>query len=401
MSNETLSGTNSDNFTTASKVSVSNVPAGLTAVLTRTSATTLTLTGTAASHAAANNISNLTVTFANSAFTCSSAISMTNYTKNNLSVAFTNPVAANEPPSNPFNPAASTVVSLVPAGTNYAYGNSDTVTNLGNLGDKVGVSDNGVVVIQDVPKEPVKIKSGAPDQLLISVPESKNIPIQFGGIQVNVLANNEPIKGSNGKNTATLLFSKTLTNDQGQTVQALNVVSGQAQLTANQNKQIIGGLTLSKDSTQRDMVATAGTTGSTAGFYKDPTDLSGSVSAEKGDVEVVVKPSTSKGTIAGFAANTSTTTLSLKEGEVARFNSAGELTGVYIGSLSGTAGKTGDPLSVPIPANVYAYPNKSIAKIDGNSLGRLGNNLLPAFAEVVVGPATDATSYQASQDSAT
>ena len=56
--------------TTAAGVMASNVPSGLTAVLTRTSDTvvTLTLTGTATNHAATNNISNLGISFADDAF---------------------------------------------------------------------------------------------------------------------------------------------------------------------------------------------------------------------------------------------------------------------------------------------------------------------------------------------
>lgn len=69
---------------------VSNVPAGLAAVLTKTSATTATLsfTGNAAAHANANSIANLTVTLGDTAFTGGSAAAVTGATTSNLVIAF-------------------------------------------------------------------------------------------------------------------------------------------------------------------------------------------------------------------------------------------------------------------------------------------------------------------------
>ncbi|MBF0160208.1 MAG: DUF4347 domain-containing protein, partial [Magnetococcales bacterium] len=88
LSNDTFSGAIGTSLGT-----VTNVPAGLTAVLVKASATTatLTLTGNATSHANANDISNLTVTFANSDFTGGSAASVANATKNDLVIDFANP----------------------------------------------------------------------------------------------------------------------------------------------------------------------------------------------------------------------------------------------------------------------------------------------------------------------
>ncbi len=95
LANDTFTGSNGDNLITGGKVSVTNVPAGLTAVITRTSSTTatLTLTGTATSHTNANDISNLTVAFGDTAFTGGSASAITNATRNNLVVDFANPPA--------------------------------------------------------------------------------------------------------------------------------------------------------------------------------------------------------------------------------------------------------------------------------------------------------------------
>ena len=292
------------------------------------------------------------------------------------------------PPPNPFNPAGNATQAAAPAGTSRTTASSSLVTNLANLGNKVGVSDNGVVVIQDTPKEPVKLKDDAPDNVLFSLPATKLIPILVGGKQIDVVSDNEPVKGSDGKNAATVLSTKTFTNDQGQNVQALNLLSGEAKLTANQDQQTLGGFTLSQGATQREVTTTGGAAGSSVGFHKNPADYSGAVSAESGDVSVVVKPSAASAKSAAFAATAATITLTLKEGEVARFNSAGDLSGVYVGSLSGTAGKTGDPVAVTVPANVIAYPSTGIAKLDGNKIGRLGNNLLPAFAEVAIGSGT-------------
>jgi hypothetical protein len=74
-------------------VTVTNVPAGLTANVVRTDANTatITLTGTATVHATANDIANLTITFANSAFTGGAAATVTNFSKNNLVVDFNDP----------------------------------------------------------------------------------------------------------------------------------------------------------------------------------------------------------------------------------------------------------------------------------------------------------------------
>ncbi len=85
-----------------------------------------------------------------------------------------------------------------------------------------------------------------------------------------------------------------------------------------------------------------------------------------------------------LAAETVTKQITLQAGEVARFNAKGELIGVFAGSLSGTLGKTGDPVAVTAPTGLAAYPAKAV-KLDGNTLGRLGSNLLTSFASVIGG----------------
>ena len=83
--------TGSDNADWSSLVS--NVPAGLTAHLIRTDATTATLsfTGNATAHANANDVNNLTVAFADSYFTGGSAAAVTNATKSDLVIDFADP----------------------------------------------------------------------------------------------------------------------------------------------------------------------------------------------------------------------------------------------------------------------------------------------------------------------
>lgn len=87
---DTFTGSDGDNLIAAGKAAVSNVPAGLTPVLLRTSSTTATLafTGTAASAGNADDVGNLTVTFANSAFTGNDATALAGYNKSDLRIDF-------------------------------------------------------------------------------------------------------------------------------------------------------------------------------------------------------------------------------------------------------------------------------------------------------------------------
>jgi methionine-rich copper-binding protein CopC len=72
------------------KVAITNVPDGLTAVLTHTTETTatLTFTGKAESHANIQDVDNLTVSFQDSAFTGGSAANVFNSVKNDLVIDF-------------------------------------------------------------------------------------------------------------------------------------------------------------------------------------------------------------------------------------------------------------------------------------------------------------------------
>jgi len=94
LAEETFTGTNGEDFVATGKIVVSNVPSGLTIVAQRSSETSIyvTLTGTAAEHAVANNVTNLTITFQNGAFTGGNAMGVSNSSKSDLQITFLNPV---------------------------------------------------------------------------------------------------------------------------------------------------------------------------------------------------------------------------------------------------------------------------------------------------------------------
>ncbi|MGV3590248.1 MAG: hypothetical protein ACO1PZ_01080, partial [Gammaproteobacteria bacterium] len=182
----------------------------------------------------------------------------------------------------------------------------------------------------------------------------------------------------------TILSTTTLLLPDGSQAKGLQLVQGEVAIGNQQPDGIIGGMELSKDTTLRSVVAQSGSDGGTAGFRKS-LDGSGSVSAESGDVIVRVRLKTSgvstlsqAMTLPGFggvsarAATDSTLTVTLKAGEVARFDALGELDGVYLGSLSGNAGKTGDALAMTMPAGVAAYPASTLVFDGGNVPERLG-----------------------------
>jgi len=79
-------------LTETTHYNVSNVPAGLTAVITALTDTTakIELSGNAISHYSSNNINNLEVTFLNAAFVGGNASNITNYSDTNLVVDFIN-----------------------------------------------------------------------------------------------------------------------------------------------------------------------------------------------------------------------------------------------------------------------------------------------------------------------
>ncbi len=94
LTNDLFNGTNGENFVATGKVHTNNIPAGLTAAITRVNITNLTatLTGNALLHNTSDNVVNLTFTFQDSAFHNTAASAITNANRSDLSVQFINPV---------------------------------------------------------------------------------------------------------------------------------------------------------------------------------------------------------------------------------------------------------------------------------------------------------------------
>ncbi len=90
VSGETLLGVNGEDFVLSGKATVSNLPAGLTARITRKDNLTLlvTLTGAATSHNNVDDVSNLKIVFGNSAFSLNSAACVANAYKTDLAINF-------------------------------------------------------------------------------------------------------------------------------------------------------------------------------------------------------------------------------------------------------------------------------------------------------------------------
>jgi hypothetical protein len=90
---DTFNGTNGENFVASGRATVQNVPAGLTAILTRSSTTqaVFSLSGAAGSHANSNDVANLTLAFQNSAFAGGSAAAVTYSARADLGVDFLDP----------------------------------------------------------------------------------------------------------------------------------------------------------------------------------------------------------------------------------------------------------------------------------------------------------------------
>lgn len=267
--------------------------------------------------------------------------------------------------NNPFNPVGSQVVSAV-NGVSYTAASSALISNLSGLGGKVGIADNGVLVVSSAPKETIKLSAATPDKVLFSLPSTQAVSLQLGSNALTLSTDSEPVKDSSGKAIGTVLATRTYTTVAGNTAQILLLLAGQATSGAADG-QLAGGLAVGSGG--RTVMASAVGSGSSAGFYKNADGLAGSVSAESGTVLLEIVGSTGGGV----------TTLSLRAGEVARFDSSGALLGVYAGSLSGSLGKTGDALALTAPSGIASYP-KQAAKLNGTTLVRLGGSIGAAFA---------------------
>ena len=116
-------------MTISDDYTVANVPSGLTMVVTGTSGTTATvaLTGTAAAHANANDISNMGLTFTNAAFTGGNAAGITGYANTGLSVDFDDPAVLSTDDfvttwkTNNAGTSNSTSITIPTTGAGYSY----------------------------------------------------------------------------------------------------------------------------------------------------------------------------------------------------------------------------------------------------------------------------------------
>lgn len=135
LSSETFTGSNGDDLIAGGKASVNHLPAGLTAVLTRTSATTatLTLTGNASAHANANDVSNLTISLADSAFAGGNAAAVSGASTSNLVVDFIEPsltystTTLNEARALDGSVTGKIVITLVGGSGSFAGSNGDSL----------------------------------------------------------------------------------------------------------------------------------------------------------------------------------------------------------------------------------------------------------------------------------
>ena len=92
--NKQFNAAQGEDLVATHKVTVANLPSGLGLQITRdasVASATLTFTGSAGSHAAANSISNLGITFSDSAFVGGRASDMANASRNNLVIQFRDP----------------------------------------------------------------------------------------------------------------------------------------------------------------------------------------------------------------------------------------------------------------------------------------------------------------------
>ncbi|MBS4095369.1 MAG: hypothetical protein KGZ83_00855, partial [Sulfuricella sp.] len=164
LNGETFTGSNGNNLVALGKVVVTNLPAGLTASLTLTSATTATLafSGSATNRAA---VSNLTLTFQDSAFTGGHASNVVGYNTNTLTINFNPSITYStttfaEAPANDGSITATATLTLT----------GDTFN--GSVGTDLSAGESPAVVFSNVP-------TGLTAQLLIA--SSTTATLRFTG----------------------------------------------------------------------------------------------------------------------------------------------------------------------------------------------------------------------------
>jgi hypothetical protein len=143
----TLSGdTYVADVVSANRITASNVPAGLAANFVRTSDTviTATLTGSATNHANANDIANLTFTFANGAFTTTgTAANVSNYSKANLVVDFADPAADTTPDAYTFTAQTGAARSTVTTSNTITVAGIDSAAAISIAGGEYEINTSG------------------------------------------------------------------------------------------------------------------------------------------------------------------------------------------------------------------------------------------------------------------
>ena len=138
--NDTLTGANGDDFVAGHKVTVSNLPNGLTAVITRANLSQLniTLTGAAFYSDEQNDVTNLTLQFKDTAFAHAAAALVVNGFVANLKINFTNdtPFAYQVPYVEPFEQYANGAwMTLVTNGWSAEYAGAGMVSNHNSVGN--------------------------------------------------------------------------------------------------------------------------------------------------------------------------------------------------------------------------------------------------------------------------
>ena len=133
LAGDTFTGTNGSDFVLASKVSVAHLPDGLTAAITKDSDTQLSvrLTGAAYYNDAANDVTNLTFQFQDTAFSHVAAALVVGTPKPDLKIAFVNdtPFAYTVPYEEPFEAYADgSWITLATNGWTAEYAGAGTVT---------------------------------------------------------------------------------------------------------------------------------------------------------------------------------------------------------------------------------------------------------------------------------
>jgi hypothetical protein len=212
LAGDTLTGTNGQDFVATGKMTPANLPAGLSAVATRASATQLSvaLNGSTTNHS--TQVTNLTFTFASSAFAVTPAASVTNYSRADLQINF------------------------LPAPTNWYVATNGYDTNPGTASLPFATITNAVAHLSATACDTVSIGPGTFTEFDIQV--TKNATFQGAGktatiVQADPTPYNTAINHRLFYATANVIF-RDLTLQNG------NVTGDAAAIYCNQKVLILG-----------------------------------------------------------------------------------------------------------------------------------------------------------------